>query len=106
MAQSINSKRAHLLPGHLLGIYYFILEKLPLEELTNAPTPGLGFLTNRPPPVPTRLQIPHKCPGVWEGLELTDPLLLYKKSVENQVWTAGPPTRPGRGRAGFQQNPV
>ena len=103
MAQSINSKRAYLLPGHLLGIYLFILEKPLLEELTNAPPRGLGFLTNRLPPVPTRLQFPHRCPGVWEGL--TDPLPLYKKSVENQVWTAGPPSRPGP-RARFQQNPV
>ena len=31
------SKRAHPLPGHLLAIYHFILEKQLLEELTNAP---------------------------------------------------------------------
>ena len=37
-----------------------ILLLLP-EELTNASPQGRGFLTNSPPPGPTRSQIPDNC---------------------------------------------
>ena len=55
-----------------------------LEELTNAPSLGRGFLTNSTLPGPARCQMPDKCQGKGEGgggggwalLVLTEPVTI------------------------------
>ena len=63
--------KAYVIKNILYRVYNYLnrhifkwhIEKPLVEELTNAPSPGRGFLTNSPPSGPTRWQMPDKCPG-------------------------------------------